>query len=164
MDTKQFWTMVEEAKQNSREDGEEQVALIQVELQKMSDEDIASFNRILYNMLERAYTNDLWAAAYIINGGASDDGFEYFRCWLIAQGKAVFAEALNDPQSLVAVAVADESELESLLYVAALAYEEKTGNELPAQAYPTQPSTLTGDEWDEDTVDQKYPKLAAKFW
>jgi len=36
--------------------------------------------------LNKAYTWDLWGAAYLINGGCSDDGFEYFRRWLVSRG------------------------------------------------------------------------------
>ena len=51
-------------------------------------------------MLAASYREDLWGAAYLINGGASDDGFEYFRGWLMTQGRAVFARAVADPDSL----------------------------------------------------------------
>jgi hypothetical protein len=30
---------------------------------------------------------DQWGAAYLANGGCSDDGFDYFRGWLIGQGR-----------------------------------------------------------------------------
>ncbi|WP_342210876.1 LysR family transcriptional regulator [Streptomyces sp. DH-12] len=42
----------------------------------------------------------LWAAAYVINGGCSDDGFDYFRGWLIAQGREVFERAVARPGAL----------------------------------------------------------------
>ncbi len=32
---------------------------------------------------------DLWGAAWVLLGGASDDAFDYFRCWLIGQGREV---------------------------------------------------------------------------
>jgi hypothetical protein len=42
-----------------------------------------------------SYQGDLRAAAYLINGGASDDGFEYFRGRLITQGREVYAGVLG---------------------------------------------------------------------
>ncbi|MFE5591185.1 DUF4240 domain-containing protein [Streptomyces sp. NPDC056549] len=33
-------------------------------------------------------------AAYMVNGGCCDDGFDYFRGWLIAQGRNVFERAV----------------------------------------------------------------------
>jgi len=35
-----------------------------------------------------------------VAGGASDDGFEYFRGRLVAQGRAVYDQAVTDPDSL----------------------------------------------------------------
>ena len=37
--------------------------------------------------LAEAYRWDIWAIAFIINGGCSDDGFEYFRGWLVRKAK-----------------------------------------------------------------------------
>jgi hypothetical protein len=39
--------------------------------------------------------------AYQLNGGCSDDCFVYFRCWLLAQGRASWEAALGDPDSLM---------------------------------------------------------------
>jgi hypothetical protein len=44
----------------------------------------------LSGLLAASYRTVLWAAACLINGGYSDDGFEYFRGWLIVQGRDVF--------------------------------------------------------------------------
>ena len=41
--------------------------------------------------MDDSYRWDLWGAAYLANGGCSDDGFDYFRGWLIGQGRKVSA-------------------------------------------------------------------------
>ena len=38
----------------------------------------------------------LWDAAYLINGGCSDDGFDYFRGWLVDQGRETFERCLAE--------------------------------------------------------------------
>ncbi len=43
------------------------------------------------------------AVTTIMMNGCSDDSFDYFRGWLIAQGKDVYHAALRDPDSLVDV-------------------------------------------------------------
>ena len=48
--------------------------------------------------------------AFIVNGGASDDGFDYFRGWLIAQGREVFEGTLAKPDSLADVIDDPDSE------------------------------------------------------
>ena len=51
-------------------------------------------------MLAASDKEDLWGAAYLINGGCSDDGFDHFRGWLMTQGREVFARAVAEPDSL----------------------------------------------------------------
>ena len=65
------------------------------------------------------------AVHYVINGGCSDDGFDYFRGWLIAQGKSVFMKALENPDSLAKLDEIDEAECEYIMSVAGSAYLEK---------------------------------------
>jgi hypothetical protein len=36
----------------------------------------------------------MWVAAYLMNGGCSDDGFDYFRGWLIAQGRTTLEQVV----------------------------------------------------------------------
>jgi hypothetical protein len=50
--------------------------------------------------MAESYRWDLWGAAYLINGGCSDDGFDYFRGWLLSQGRAIWQATLADPDSL----------------------------------------------------------------
>ena len=94
-----------------------------------------------------------------MNGGCSDDSFDYFRGWLIAQGKQVYEQALRDPETLALVATPDDWEFEDMLGVAMAAYEGRTGHPYPGVERPAW--QLKGEDWDEDTVEKKYPKLAA---
>src|SRR5437868_5917368 len=99
-----------------------------------------------------SYRSDLWGAAYIMRDGCSDDGFDYFRGWLIAQGEAVFAEALRNPESLAMVQRSDdeEAECEFLLYAALEAYEARTSKEMPREMHSALPPIEF--EWTEDDV------------
>lgn len=75
-------------------------------------------------------TWNLWGAAYVINGGCSDDCFEYFRGWLVLQGRETFERALANPDSLaVHPQLEGAAELEEVLYVARTVYQAKTGKE-----------------------------------
>jgi hypothetical protein len=46
--------------------------------------------------------------SYIIDGGCSDDGFEYFRCWLISRGKKLFYKAKSKSGSLITLVKENE--------------------------------------------------------
>ena len=85
MNENDFWHLIETARAECKGDGGKQVALIQEKLQVLPNREILDFDRLLHEQMRASYNRDLWAAAYIINGGCSDDGFDYFRAWLIAQ-------------------------------------------------------------------------------
>jgi len=75
------------------------VALTQA-LAELPAAEIIAFDRILDELVWReAYSWDLWEAAYLLNGGCSDDCLEHFRYWLVGQGRLVFETAVRDPQT-----------------------------------------------------------------
>jgi hypothetical protein len=87
-----------------------------------------------------AYRSPLWAAAYVINGGCSDDGFECFRGWLIVQGRDVHERIVADPDALADLPIirarapsAWPVECEATFCVAMEAYQAATGEELPVR-------------------------------
>lgn len=156
-----FWRLVEGARGAER-DPERTAARLGQRLGDLPPEEIARFDAVLQELMTRTYTWDLWAAAYILQGGCSDDCFEYFRGWLIAQGRAVFEAAERDPESLADVADPHAmNECESILQVARLAYERKTGRELPFRR--VQAFEPAGEPFADDTVNGRFPRLAAVF-
>ena len=160
MNKAKFWRLIEEAKSESHGDLDEQVDVLRHKLEKLAAEEILRFQNILDEQMAAANRWDLWGAAYIINGGCSDDGFTYFRGWLIAQGQRIFEAALHDPESLAEVAEA-EGECEAILSVPAEAYESKVGSEMPErEARATEPA---GDEWTEEELPELYPRLWEAF-
>lgn len=152
--------MIEAARTEARGDINAQLEILAKKLTALPAEEIVEFDRIFHEMMALSYRWDLWGAAYVLNGGCSDDGFDYFRGWLIAQGEEVFRNALADPESLADVAK-PEVECEEMFYVAASAYQAKTGNPNIPTPRVTMPSQPVREEWDEETVDARYPRLAA---
>lgn len=127
MDTKQFWTIIDNAR-NKAGDWEEMIKPLVDALAACDAEDILKWQQVFSEYQRLSYKQKLWAAAYVINGGCSDDGFDYFRGWLTAQGKEVFMAALSDPDSLADVDSCEEDvEFEDMLSVASEAYFKKMG-------------------------------------
>jgi len=54
--------------------------------------EIEGFNNRFIALLDTSYNWNLWGAAYVINGGCSEDCFIYFRYYLIAHGKEKFLQ------------------------------------------------------------------------
>ena len=163
MNETQFWTLVDRSDEEAKGDYDRQTEILQETLEKLSPEEIHSFDFTWQDLMCKTYHWDLWAAAYIINGGCSDDGFEYFRCWLIGKGRKVFENALKDPESLVDIAEFEEAENEGIWYAARDAYEAVTGKELSLDDRASYPDKPLGESWEEKALSKKYPKLATKF-
>jgi len=92
MTTDQFWKIIEAARAKDT-DPESVAAAVKSTLESLSVDEVLGFDRELTKRRAESFRWDLWAVAYIANGGCSDDGFEYFRGWLIAKGRSYFEAA-----------------------------------------------------------------------
>lgn len=127
MDAGKFW-MIMDATAPFRRDPERQVAELGQQLRELSTDDLEAFGQAFERAQRNAYRWDLWGAAIIINGGASSDGFAYFRNWLIAQGRDIYEAALADPDSLAAVVSRQDMghcEFEDLAFVTDMIWAER---------------------------------------
>ena len=102
MDMQQFWKLIEDARRQVPDpaDGEEVAARAAALLSAYPRELIVAAGQVLRELMAGSYRTPLWAAAYVINGGCSNDGFDYFRGWLILQGREVFEHIVADPTRL----------------------------------------------------------------
>lgn len=99
----------------------------------------------------------------MINGGCSDDCFDYFREFLISMGRDSYEAALRDPdKNLSKFPCEEDVEWEGPSYAAATAHEEATGAELPP-GRPSLPIEPAGKPWDEGELPQLYPRLTERF-
>ena len=157
-----FWAIVGVP---STSDDEARAAAIEHRLSARTVPEVVLFDAILRTQLARSYTVELWGACYLVQGGCSDDGFEYFRLGLIVEGRAVYEAALRDPESIAALPEPRVTlEHESLAYVANLVHRAKTGMELPADGIRVYPPIK--ERWDFDNaaeMKRRYPKLWARF-
>ncbi len=154
-----FWQIIDSTVDK---DMDAQLEKLETRLKTLSDAELLAFEIAFSRQSHMAYRWDLWGAAYVINGGCSDDGFADFRAWLIAQGRAVYDAALADPESLARHIEEDYASFEEFAYAAMEQQMERTGDEFPEGALPKHPSEPTGKAWDEDDLDDLFPKLTAK--
>lgn len=127
MDKESFWNVIGEV--NRCVDGGDQEAILDATRKKMmeySAADIARWHEIRGVYMDLAYRNDLWAACVATGTHCSDDGFIDFRSWLISQGREVYMQVLQDPDSLAEVDIPSEgADFEAYGYVAINAYAQK---------------------------------------
>lgn len=168
MDAARFWQMIDASRVRAGGDPEKQMELLRGLLTELPEQEILAFDRLFNEHWVRAYTWDLWGAAYVIGGGCSDDGFMDFRGWLIAKGRQVYEAALADPESLVeSMTDADDNgQIEGFQYVAMEAWEAVTGEDWSdaPRSEVESPAKPSGEPWAEDEVAERLPRLTARFF
>jgi len=141
MDATRFWEIVAESKvgfdtehyQSSRH---EQVRRLHQLLSSLPIEEVLSFLKLFGARMDEAYSRPregLWAVAFDLGGGCSEDGFDDFRCWLISMGREVFEAAVRDPETVYEVAEhmggGDDVFFEEFQYVPSQVLRQMTGEE-----------------------------------
>ena len=162
MHVDQFWQFIDAVKVKAGADTEAREDALRAVLGSLGPAELQSFQNHYDQLIALSYRWDLWAAAYIINGGCSDDGFRYFRDWLISEGRNVFEAALKDPDSLADLPHVDPAELESFGYVALDLHEEKGAGAMK-RALSGEGGDPAGEPWEEDAVGDLLPRLDAKY-
>lgn len=172
-----FWELLETARKKG-EDPEEQLEWLVKHLSRRPIKDIVLFDYFFNKIYRKSYTSNLWAAAYIIMGGCSDDCFDYFRAWLLFLGRETYDKAMEGPEILLPhlKKLEEEGEVpqfEELLFAASQAFEEKTGrddgdyydlyHQLTKDEYCDPDLQFDWDEDDEEGLKNKYPLLWAAY-
>jgi hypothetical protein len=126
-----FWDIVEKSLKNTNNQNDQENLLIK-EIEKLSPKQIVGFRLFTDKLLYDSYKADIWCAAYLIEGGCSDDSFEYFRCWLISRGRKTYHETMINPDYLIKELKSGDEfyEFEGFWFVALSAFRNKTGKEL----------------------------------
>ena len=168
-----FWNIVDSSVKNTKNQEAQELFLVN-EIEKLTPKQMIGFRLRTDKLLYDTYNSEMWCAGYIMNGGCSDDGFEYFRNWIISRGKKVYYKAKENPDSLISVFVAGEDyyDFESFWYVALTAFENKTGKELYdyiADDFKTNEGNypnfeFTWKEEEPETMKAICPKLFEKMW
>jgi hypothetical protein len=166
MNQDQFWQFIATSRANTNHDLEHLRANLEKNANALSDDEVLSLDQHIWHFLAHSYQSRLWAAAYLINGGCSFDGFDYFRGWLVAQGREVYFAALENPDSLADHLVQipnwepwDELEFEDMLGIGSSVYQKRFG-EYPNTATPYPAIELDWDEDDDVYFAQNFPKLS----
>jgi hypothetical protein len=161
-----FWSLIDDTRDAAGNDTGRQSELLEERLSQLPPQQIVDFQRLRHRLDQRAYTWDLWGAAYVIEDGCSDDCFRDFRAYLISLGRGPYERALRDPDSLASVVEdAEEGDWENADSVAPDAYESATDEDIPADDSDLsgEPRGEPWDDEDQDALVARYPALAERF-
>lgn len=168
-----YWAIIEESLEY-KDDQEEQLSFLEEAVEALSPKEIVSFQAITDKFFLQSYRADLWCAAYVIKGGCGDDGFDYFRNWLISRGKVVYENALKNPDSLVDhIDSVTEFEFEEFDRICQTAFYRKLGIEMTDYirvnkinlGISKRPELVF--EWTEEdvsSIQRLCPRLFERFW
>lgn len=146
-----FWNLIEKARRGGRLETDS----LQEDLRKLSGPELVAFENELEAALDRLNTHEIQVALSgnrenRRDGLLSDDGFEYIRAGIIAQGKEAYDLILRDPETLLEGVW---QEREELLYVAQEVIDSR------GDSFNPNPSTL---RWQASVNEQKYPVVRDK--
>ena len=176
MNEDQFWAIVQKAVDEAGDDEDEYLEVVMHELSKLSLKEMVGFRLRTDKILYDSYTSEMWCAGYLMNGGCSDDGFEYFRLWVISRGRKVYEAALANPDNLIDYIAEDAEvdffEFELFWYAAIDAFEEATEADLYDYIDDDNFTTREGnypnfefnwDEEDPESMKKLCPRLFERF-
>jgi hypothetical protein len=166
-DEDRWWSLIDRSRKDAEDPEEQADQLVELLAAELSESELVAFDKFVNERIRDAFRWDLWAVAYIMNGGCSDDGFDYFCGWLVGKGKKHYDAALANPEDAAKGVSPDDEpfENEGMWYAAAHAWGNKTGkssDDFYQVAVPVTRS-LIGEPFDEETVYDDHPKLAKKF-
>ncbi len=174
LDEDLYWLIIGKSLKGTSDQDEQEQFLIR-EIAKLTPKEMIGFRLRTDKLLYDTYNSEMWCAGYIMNGGCSDDSFEYFRNWVISRGKETYYKAKDNPDSLIGE-VDDELEMydfESFWYVALEAFRTTTGKDLydyiDDENFKTKEGQypqfdFTWEEENPESMKKICPKLFTKLW
>ncbi|MFK0202956.1 DUF4240 domain-containing protein [Streptomyces lavendulae] len=136
MDIDTFWNVIEAARAGAASTDEPFDEVLVNQLADRPRQEILEYAERFDEVHDALYRWDVWAAAYLVGGGCSDDSFMDFRAGVIALGRQWYERVAADPDSLAghpdvvqAAGVHDEVLFyEDVNYAASGAFERITGD------------------------------------
>jgi len=139
MTLEEFWSLLAASREamTGEVDGnmDRQAARLRDLLFPLEPASIIEFRDHFQALVDRASDWDLWAVAYIIGQGCSDDWFDYFRFWLVSLGRERYERALASPEAVDEIfseSGAEDIFFEEISYVPGEVYREKTARDIPS--------------------------------
>lgn len=161
-----FWEAMELSRTAGRRGQPASLHRILIEI---PDQEIISFAQTQRRRMHQLYTSGVSAAHFIICSYTSDDSFEDFTAWIVAQGKRVFDHVRKMPSTLTRILDKREVagvEWDAFTLLAGRAYEEKTGKEDFVERVGLLNPPKIRQKWPETRgeFEARYPELYKKFW
>jgi hypothetical protein len=174
MDEDTFWNIIDRATASAKPFHQ---ALVD-DLATRSDDEVLGYYERFGALTQALHRWDVWAAAYLMGGGCSDDRFTDFTAGVVAQGRDWYSRVVMSPDSLAghpAIPTAPGRRpnplfYEQVSYAAAYAFGRITGDQeafyeaLAAREAGAREPADMGEQFDfddEDEMRRRLPQLSA---
>ena len=166
MTEEKFWELIEESKQTGRS---AQPSILLGLLVGLPCDEIVSFFEIQRAKMSELYVFDVLAACFLICSYVSDDVFEDFTSWVVAQGRESHLAVRTDPTALCEIIAredVDGIDWGAFAYIADEAYTQKTGKEELIERAEIAAAPDIEEDWPKTRggLRQRYPELYDEFW
>lgn len=155
-----FWTLISEARKSS-ENKYDFIDNLKTILEAFQPVELRNFQKHLLIKLNELNIWDIWALAYIVRRGCGDDGFDYFKAWVISKGHQAYMSILALEEQNLKNIFDEDPQLEELFYLAQEIYEDKTGDIMKPVKVKQQ--KITGKKWTEENLELMFPSLCKMF-
>lgn len=173
MDENLYWEIVNASTKHSP-DSTKQLKFVVNDLKERMLDDIVGFMLRTHQLQRDLYNPQMWCAGFLMNRGyCSDDGFEYFRSWVISNGNDTYYNAKANPDSL-ATRINPQMEFydfEEFGYAPSYAFINKTGGKDIYSylgenfTFPKRPEIeFNWNSGNPDSMNAICPELFAKMW
>ncbi|MCH8622819.1 DUF4240 domain-containing protein [Undibacterium sp. TS12] len=169
MNEQEFWRIVAEVNRLARYQRYRAEELTN-HLGNLSREHIVDFYIHFNRFINQAHIGDVYGAGSLLGQHyMSDDGFEYFRYWLISMGQNAYQQALINPDSMAQLELTHDREGyprvydESYCYAIYDAYEKVTGEKIHKEAKVQESWLHLPERADFNWMDYNHVTLAEKF-
>lgn len=154
-----FWALIERAAEVSEGNRKRFLHAVLHYFKTSAGPERVQMRRDFRQAMKAAHRWDLWGAAYILNDGCSDDGFIYFRAWLMTKGQECFEKALRDPDSLATTPLRFQTGSDGFEF-------EEFIEAIAATADWMWADRVGGEKWDIEDADERrkrLPRLTAAY-
>ncbi|NWO18538.1 DUF4240 domain-containing protein [Leptotrichia sp. oral taxon 223] len=181
MKREEFWKYISISHKKAKNNNEFVDYLIDI-LSKKTDEEIFDFEIITFELMRESYNEKLWCASYLVNGDTASWSFDFFRLWLISQGKKIYYSIIKNQDNLSkyinisfeAKFMTNYFENETFAFIPAYAFSRKncSHNILSKESYKINSKTIFQDDFIDDYnkklnnykrkigyINKKYPKI-----
>lgn len=159
-DADEFWGIIDESKNRSKESYKNQLGLLKDKFHKLTPEQLLKIDNLIIKLVKEAFTWELYGASTIIFKGSDTTRFHVFLSWLISRGEIIYNNALVNKNIILNQKFID-IDGRTISDIISEVYYKKTRTFIPIP--DTCDINLQGEEWQEKDLPGRFSEIWDQF-